>query len=233
MDPENTFLVVLYFAELDKKVKPGQRVFSIWANGETFFNLDLAAQGGVAVVQLEVKLDEIRETLYDGTEGTIKILLYNSTNKGGPLPPIINGLEIYEVVEQYTQVQEQSGVYRTGLYWIVLDCTACTFHNPLLSSALIHSPFKPLILPCFPLSFPPLQNSAHLSPSCPPQSSLLPLLFPPVFPLFLPTFSPPILPPTTHHPPPNPPQIPPRVRDPNRLWGGGQLHRPPGQQVDQ
>lgn len=117
VDPQNKFLVLLYFAEIEEGVKPGERIMDVWVNGQTTLSIDLARYPGpftAIVYQMQVRLMDTAAGGGSGFSGSIYILLTESGASTAYRDPLISGVEVYEMITPYTgkPQQGQSVSYR-------------------------------------------------------------------------------------------------------------------------
>eukprot|EP00271_Cylindrocystis_brebissonii_P005267 TRINITY_DN17221_c0_g1_i1.p1 TRINITY_DN17221_c0_g1~~TRINITY_DN17221_c0_g1_i1.p1 ORF type:complete len:1052 (+),score=187.57 TRINITY_DN17221_c0_g1_i1:647-3802(+) len=124
VEPDDEFLVILYFAEVDEGIQAKERVFNIWVNNHTLYDIDLAQRretygSSVYIVNFTVPLIYVTQ---DGTgiSGNVLVLLYAS--EGSSSPPILSGLEIYGLIAPVTTTGSTPG----GDLVLRIDCGSST-----------------------------------------------------------------------------------------------------------
>lgn len=93
----NKWLVLLYFAELDPRVRPGERVFSVSVNDATVARFDvLAAAGGrpFSPISYAVVVNQTLATAY--RRASVAVRLQRAV--GSKYNPIISGVAVYELI---------------------------------------------------------------------------------------------------------------------------------------
>lgn len=108
VDAANKFLVVLYFAELENAAA-GQRVMDLWVNGETRVIDIMSNTMGVGAPNTGMveQFDDL-ELLGNVTDGYY-ILVQVSQNATATLPPVLCGVEVYEIIPPTTPPPGSAG----------------------------------------------------------------------------------------------------------------------------